>query len=120
MCSSKGPSAMLHPEVEWCKHSGHEKLSSAESVLGNFVHAILKTWEGNSTEELGDLVVNTIEVEEIREMVWHPHGRFNSGLLERAWNDARGQSVLEHRMDLAKVYPPANCFFYDFHTEEYI
>ena len=53
-------------------------------------------------------------------MVWHPRGRLNSGLLVRAWNDARGQSVLEHGMDLAKVYPPANCFCYDFHTEEYI
>ena len=76
-CSSKGPSAMLHPEVESCKYCGHQKLSSAESVLGNFVQAILKTWEGNSAEELGDLVVSTIEVEEIQDMVWHHHGRFN-------------------------------------------
>ena len=44
-CSSYGPSAMLHPEVEWCNDCGTEKLSSAESVLGNFVQAILKTWE---------------------------------------------------------------------------
>ena len=88
--------------------------------MGNFVRAILKTWEGNSTEELGNLLVNTIEVEEIQEMVWHPHERFNSGPLERACNDASGQSVLEHGRDLAKDYPPANCFCYDSHTEEYI
>ena len=109
---------MLHPEVEWCKHCGHQKLSSAETTLGNFIQAILNTWEGDSTEEIGDLVVTTIEVEDIREMVWHPHGRYNSGLLERAWNDARGQSVLEHGMELAQVYPPMNCFCSDFHTEE--
>ena len=86
---------MLHPEVEWCNDCGTEKLSSAEVVLSNFVQGILQTWEGNLTEELGNLVVTTIKVEEIREMVWHPHGRLNSGLLVRAWNDARGQSVLE-------------------------
>ena len=78
--------------------------------MSNFVQGILQTWEGNLTEELGNLVVTTIRVEEIREMVWHPHGRLNSGLLVRAWNDARGQSLLEHGMKLAKVYPPANCF----------
>ena len=69
---------MLHPEVEWCKYCGHQKLSSAESVLRNFVQAILKTWEGDSTEEIGDLVVTTIKVKEIRDLVWHPHGHFNS------------------------------------------
>ena len=92
-CSSKGPSAVLHPEVEWCKYCGRTKLSSAETVLGNFVQAILKTWEGDSTEEIGDLVVTTIKVEEIRDMIWHPHGRYNAGMLERPWNDAQGQSV---------------------------
>ena len=47
-------------------------------------------------------------------MVLHPHGRLNSGLMARAWNDARGQAVLEYGTKLA------NCFCYDFHTEGYI
>ena len=63
---------MLHSEEEWCE-CGTEKLSSAEAVLSNFVQGILQTWEGNSTDELGSLVVTTIKAEEIREMVWHPH-----------------------------------------------
>ena len=53
-------------------------------------------------------------------MVWHPHGRLNSGLMVKAWSDARGQAMLEYGTKLAKVYPPANCFCYDLHTEEYI
>ena len=56
-CSSKGSSAVLHPEVEWCKHCGHQKLSSAETTLGNIIQAILNTWE------IGNLVVTTIKVD---------------------------------------------------------
>ena len=100
-----------------CKFCGQTKLSSAELLLGNFIQAVLRTWVGDSTEELGELVVTTIDVEEVRNMIWHPHGRYNAGMLNEAWNDARGQQILEHGMEPAQVYPPMNCFCHEFHTE---
>ena len=53
-------------------------------------------------------------------MVLHPHGRLNSGLMVRAWNDTRGQTALEYGIKLTKVDPPANCFCDDVHTDAYI
>ena len=73
-CSSKGPSPVLHPEADWCKFWGRTKLSSAELLMGNFIQSVLKTWVGDSIEEFGELVVTTIDAEEIRTMIWHPHG----------------------------------------------
>ena len=43
-------------------------------------------------------------------MIWHPNGRTNSGLLNEAWNDARGQQIIEHGMEPFVVYPPSKCF----------
>ena len=49
-------------------------------------------------------------------MIWNPHGRTNSGLLNEAWNDARGQHVIEHGMEPFEVYPPMICFCHPDHT----
>ena len=95
LCSSDGPTPMLHPEAQWCNDCGTEKLASAEAVLSTYIQGILDTWRGNLAEEISNLVVSTVSAEEIREMVWHTHGRLNSGLMVSAWNDAHGQAALE-------------------------
>ena len=94
-CRSDGPTPMLHPEASLCTDCGTEKLASAEAVLSTYIQCILDTWRGGLADEISNLVVSTVSGEDIREMVWHPHGRINSGLMARAWTDARGQAALE-------------------------
>ena len=40
--------------------------------------------------------------------------------MARAWTDARGQAALEFGTRLTKIYPPANCFCDNVHTDAYI
>ena len=50
-------------------------------VLSTYIQGILDTWKGGLFEEASNLVVSTVTGEDVRHMVWHPHGRLNSGLV---------------------------------------
>ena len=89
ICSSDGPTPMLTPEAQWCNDCGTEKLTCAEAILSTYIQAILDTWTGGLVDGASNVVVSTVSGEFIRQMVWHPHDRLNSGLLEKAWTDPR-------------------------------
>ena len=69
--------------------TGTEKLTCAEAILSTYTQAILDTWTGGLVDGASNVVVSTVSGEFIRQMVWHPHDRLNSGLLEKAWTDPR-------------------------------
>ena len=53
-------------------------------------------------------------------MAWNPHNRANSGLMEKAWTDPRGQAVMNAGKRLTQLYQPAACFCNDVHTDSHI
>ena len=65
-------------------------------------------------------MINTVTGRDIRLMAWNPHNRANSGLMERAWIDPRGQAVMNVGKRLTQLYPPAACFCNDVHTDSHI
>ena len=95
-------------------------MATAEAVLTTLTEAILDTWLEGHAEGASNAVIRTVTGSEIRLMAWHPHNRANSGLMEMAWIDSRGQAVMNIGTRLTQLYPPAACFCNDVHTDSHI
>ena len=120
-CSSHGvKSPVLAPEAVWCLTCDTDKLATAEAVLPSLSVAIIDTWLEGHVEGASNAVVNTVTGSEVRLMAWSPHNRANSGLMEMAWTDPRGQAVMTVGKRLTQLYPPAACFCNDVHTDAHI
>ena len=52
-------------------------------------------------------------------LAWSPHGRMNSGLLEMAWLDPRGQVAADNWGGQTLLYEPASCFCCPIHTDNH-
>ena len=65
------------------------KLASAESLM-----KVINTWVGRPADKVGELNVTAIDLEELRAMIFNPHGRLNSGLVNEAWSDARSRQLV--------------------------
>ena len=77
--------------------------------MSQFIEMVLNTWIWRPSDKVGEVGVTVIHVEEIRTMIWNPHGRHSSGLLNEAWSDVKSQQVLEHGMPASRVYPAVSC-----------
>ena len=82
--------------------------------------SILTTWLEAHHEAAGNAVIKMVSGKELRMMAWAPHNRANSGLLEMAWLDPRGQAAMTEGDRLTQLYPPASCFCSEVHTESHI
>ena len=120
-CSSLGvKSPMLAPEAIWCLTCDTDKLATAEAVLTSLSVAIIDTWLDGHCEGASNAGIKTVSGKEIRLMAWSPHNRANSGLLEMAWIDPRGQAAMTEGKRLTQLYPPASCFCNDIHTDSHV
>ena len=92
---------------------------SAEAVVMSLAQTILTTWLNEEEEPAGNVSFTVVNGRDLRKLAWSPHGRMNSGLLEMAWIDPRGQYAADNLGGLTLLYEPSSCFCCPIHTDNY-
>ena len=119
-CTSNGVrSRVLEPEAAFCLTCSEDKLASAEAVVMSLSQTILTTWLNAQHEPAGNAIIKVVNGKDLRMLAWSPHNRMNSGLLEMAWLDPRGQAAADDWGGLTQLYEPASCFCCPIHTEKH-
>ena len=90
-----GGSPILEPEATYCTKCTEDKLSTAESVVMELSQVILKSWSEVQEETASPVDYTLMSGRDLRELAYSPHNREGSGLLEKAWEDPRGQAAAD-------------------------
>ena len=119
-CISNGVgSRVLEPEAAFCITCSEDKLASAEAVVMSLSQTMLTTWLNAQHEPAGNAIIKVVNGKDLRMLAWSPHNRVNSGLLEMAWLDPRGQAAADDWGGRTQLYEPASCFCCPIHTENH-
>ena len=115
-----GGSQILEPEATFCTKCTEDKLSTAESVVMELSQVILKSWSEVQEETASPVDYTLMSGRDLRELAYSPHNREGSGLLEKAWEDPRGQAAADGWGGYIQLYSPINCFCSPVQTEKFM